>query len=104
MTPERKAQISAMRYPKPQPPPAMRKAVTRDGTNVRDAVVREAPRDPNAGENDRVVEVRRDDWVVTIDQYAAEHQRDWEEWEAEHDKQLYETSCRQHIWTDPNDY
>src|SRR5262245_3617615 len=101
VSPERKAEIRAiLRGAKPKPPPAKPKVVTNEGSVIRDAVVRVAPEDPNAkARNDRVVEVRRDDWrtdwrIVSFGQPE----------EAEHDNQLYEESCRQHIWTDPNDY
>jgi hypothetical protein len=95
MTPERKAQIRALLNPTPPPKP---KVVTSDGTTIRDAVVRVAPEDPNAkARNDRIV-------LVTINQPEAERQRAEEEWESERDKRLYEASCRQCIWTNPNDY
>jgi hypothetical protein len=61
---ERKAQIRAILYPKSKPPPAKPKIVTSDGTTISDAVVRVAPEDPNARGNDRIVEVRRSDWVT----------------------------------------
>src|SRR5262245_15879352 len=62
MTPERKAEIRALLNPaKPSKP----KVVTSEGDVIRDAVVRVAPEDPNArGRDDRVVNVRRADWVT----------------------------------------
>src|SRR5262245_61762278 len=72
MTPERKAEIRALLNPKPKPKP---KIVTSEGNIVRDAVVRVAPEDPNArGRDDRVVQVRRADWV-TINIPAWERQQ-----------------------------
>src|SRR5262245_36287729 len=104
MTPERKAEIRAWLNPTPKPPPPKPKIVTSFGTTIRDAIVRVAPEDPNAkARNDRVVQVRRDDCVM-INQPEAERQRAEEEWEAERNNQLYEASCRQHVWTNPNDY
>ena len=98
MTPERKAQIRALLNPTPKPPRPKPKVVTSNGTTIRNAVVRVAPEDPNAkARNDRIV-------LVTINQAEAERQRVEEEWEAERDKRLYEASCRQCIWTNPNDY
>jgi hypothetical protein len=98
MTPERKAQIRALLNPTPKPPPSKPKVVTSNGATIRNAVVRVAPEDPNAkARNDRIV-------LVTINQLEAERQRAEEEWEAERDKRLYEASCRQCIWTNPNDY
>ena len=103
MTPERKAQIRALLNPMPKTPLLKPKVVTSNGATIRNAVVRVAPEDPNAkARNDRVVEVRRDDWPRRLNTYAL--QRAEEEWEAERDKRLYEASCRQCIWTNPNDY
>jgi hypothetical protein len=67
MTPERKAEIEArldavLGISKPKP--AKPKVVTSDGRSIRDAVVRVAPEDPNARGGDRVVEVRREDFVT----------------------------------------
>jgi hypothetical protein len=47
--------------PKPKPKP---KVVTSEGRPIRDAVVTVAPEDPNARGGDRVVEVRREDFVT----------------------------------------
>jgi hypothetical protein len=55
--------------------PAKPKAVVADGVAVRDADVRVSRADPNAVEGtDRVVEVRRVDWV-TVDMEAYERQQ-----------------------------
>ena len=61
MTPERKAEIRALLNPTP---PSKPKVVTSEGDVIRDAVVKVAPEDPNARGGDRVVEVRRSDWVT----------------------------------------
>ena len=61
MTPERKAEIRALLNPGKPPKP---KVVTSEGDVIRDAVVRVAPEDPNARGDDRVVEVKRADWVT----------------------------------------
>lgn len=75
MTPERKAEIRALLNPAPQPPRP--KVVTSNGEVIRDAVVKVAPEDPNAkARNDRVVSVRRPDFV-TINIAAWEEQQRW---------------------------
>jgi hypothetical protein len=74
LTPERKAEIRALLNPTKPPKP---KVVTSEGDVIRDAVVRVAPEDPNArGRDDRVVNVRRADWV-TINIAAWEEQQRW---------------------------
>jgi len=82
MTPERKAEIRALLNPTRPPRP---KVVTNEGDVVRDAVVRVAPEDPNArGRGDRVVEVKRADWVtinIPLWEYQqAEKARDRKRW------------------------
>jgi len=73
MTPERKAAIRAILNPtKPSKP----KVVTSEGDVIRDAVVKVAPEDPNARSGDRVVNVRRADFV-TINIAAWEEQQRW---------------------------
>jgi hypothetical protein len=48
----------------PSPPKPKPKAVTSDGTVIRDAIVRVGPTDPNYDRSDGgVVTVRRKDWV-----------------------------------------
>lgn len=74
LTPERKAEIRALLNPTKPPKP---KVVTSEGDVIRDAVVRVAPEDPNArGRDDRVVSVRRPDYV-TINIAAWEEQQRW---------------------------
>jgi hypothetical protein len=74
MTPERKAEIRALLNP--AKPPKL-KVVTSEGDVIRDAVVHVAPEDPNAkARNDRVVSVRRPDFV-TINIAAWEEQQRW---------------------------
>jgi len=83
MTPERKAEIRALLNPTPKP--SKPKVVTSEGDVIRDAVVRVAPEDPNAkGRDDRVVQVKRADWVtVNIplwERQQAERARDRQRW------------------------
>lgn len=106
ITPERKAELeAAVREilgpppPKPKPKP---KVVTSEGVTIRDAVVHVAPEDPNAKGPNRIVEVRREDWV-TINMRAYEEQRAWEAASRRYEEQLYDSSCRLNIWTNPND-
>jgi len=82
MTPERKAEIRALLNPTPPPKP---KVVTSGGDVIRDAVVRVAPEDPNAkGRDDRIVEVKRADFVtVNIplwERQQAERARERQRW------------------------
>jgi len=82
MTPERKAEIRRLLNPTPPPKP---KVVTSNGDVIRDAVVKVAPEDPNAkGREDRVVAVKRADWVtVNIpawERQQAEKARDRQRW------------------------
>ena len=72
LTPERKAQLYAeldkiiglTALPRP-------KVVTQDGVTIRDADVQVSRADPNARGADRIVEVRRDDWVtVNFEEYG----------------------------------
>ena len=72
LTPERKAQLYAELdkiiglAPLPRP-----KVVTQDGVTIRDVDVQVSGADPNAKGTDRIVEVRRDDWVtVNFDEYG----------------------------------
>ena len=85
LTPERKAEIRAMLNPaKPSKP----KVVTSEGDVIRDAVVRVAPEDPNArGRDDRVVSVRRPDYV-TINIAAWEEQQRWKAEERQRRREL----------------
>ena len=75
LTPARKAEIKAeleeILGPAPRPKP---KVVTRDDVTVRDADVHVSRADVNAGGADRVVAVRRPEYV-TINMEAYERQR-----------------------------
>jgi hypothetical protein len=73
ITPERKAEIFAELDAMFGPPRPKPKVVTVDAVAVRDADVHVSRADRNAEGTDRVVEVRRSDWV-TINMAAYERQ------------------------------
>ena len=79
--------------PMPRPKP---KVVVEDAEPVRDADVHVSRADTNAGKGvDRVVEVRRADWV-TVNIKAWEEQKRWEEEDRRHRMSL--DPCRLGIW------
>jgi hypothetical protein len=126
MTPERKAQLEAELdeffrlnpiEPTPLPPPRRKPPsqvralpkptiVAEAGVIIADADVVVSPLDPNASQpQPKLVRVRRPDWVtINMDEYARQRaEREWNEAQAQQQRQSLRESDCMNIWGTHND-